>query len=84
MLIIIKSIDAQSIIQVIHIHLLVLLAFLGFNEAQEMGRPVGLMVKLLRICRNQGVLKVADDTQPNEAVVPYHVVRHHKEPHELF
>lgn len=73
----------RSIIQVIHIHLLVLLAILRFYEAQKVGRSMRLVVELLGVGGDQCVLEVADNTEADEIVVPDHIVRHHEETHEL-
>ena len=42
------------------------------------------MVEFFWVARDKSVLQVADDSQPYEIVVPYHIVRYHEESQELF
>ena len=41
------------------------------------------MIEFFWVARDKGVLQVADDSQPDEIVVPYHIVRHHEESQEF-
>lgn len=41
------------------------------------------MVELFWVARDKSVLQVANDSQPDEIVVPYHIVRYHEESQEL-
>lgn len=74
---------ASSFIEVVHVgFFIILIFFLGFNEAKEMSGTMRFVVEFFWISRDNYIFNRAHYAQTYKIVIPNHIVGNHEESHE--